>query len=200
MQPVDEFQQITEGLIFWQGYDPSVKADLCSTALRAGDEWFFIDPVPLAKEPLAELARIAPPSAIILTNGNHERGAKLFRETFSAKVIAHEEARGDFSIEVDEWLSGDSSAIRDGFSAVHLRGAARGDIALHAGSVLVVGDAMINLGQTGFTFLPDKYCENAKLLRESARRLIALEFEIMTFAHGLPIIAGAKRRLEYLLT
>jgi glyoxylase-like metal-dependent hydrolase (beta-lactamase superfamily II) len=200
MHPVDEFQQIADSLIFWQGYDPLVKADLCSTELRVGSEWFLIDPIPLAKGPLAELAEIAPPSAIILTNGNHERCAKIFRKKFSVPVIAHEDARGEFLIEIDEWLAGDSAVIRDKFSAVHLRGAAKGEIALHAGRVLVVGDAIINLDQTGFAFLPDKYCENAKQLRESARRLIAFEFEIMTFAHGLPIVSGAKRRLENLLT
>ena len=199
MQPVDEFQHITDGLFYWQGYDPAVKADLCSTAFRAGNEWFFVDPIPLAKEPLAELARIAKPSAIILTNGNHERSAQMFREKFSVPVIAHESACGEFSITVDEQISDTTPTLREGLAAISLIGAGKGEIAIHAGRLLVIGDALINLGQTGFAFLPDKYCENAKQLRESARRLLALDFEVMTFAHGLPIVSRAKQRLQNLL-
>ena len=198
MRPVDEFQQINDDLILWQGYDPSVKADLFSTALRAGGEWFFIDPIPLAKAPLAELARLAKPAAVILTNGNHERAAHAFREKFSVPVLTHEAAIGELSIAVDEQIT-DGATLRKGLVAVHLPGAGRGEIALHAGRVLAMGDALVNLDQTGFAFLPDKYCENARQLRQSARKLLALDFEIMTFAHGTPIVSGAKSRLENLL-
>lgn len=199
MRPSDEFQQIADHLIFWQGYDAAVKADLCSTALRVEGEWFFVDPILLAPEPLAELIAIAPPAAIILTNGNHERSATNYRERFKIPVLAHDDARGEISIPVDEWLTGESTAIRPGFMAVHLPGAGTGELALHAGRTLIVGDALINLGQSGFAFLPDKYCVSAKQLRQSARRLLALDFDVMTFAHGLPIVSGAKHRLEILL-
>ncbi len=200
MRPADEFQKIADGLFFWQGYDAAVKADLCSTALQVGAELFFVDPIPLAKEALAELTGIATPAAVILTNGNHERAAENFRERFNIPVFAHENSRGEISLAMDEWLVGENVAIRAGLTAVHLPGAGTGEMALHAHRTLVVGDALINLGQTGFAFLPDKYCANPKQLRESARRLLALDFDVMTFAHGLPIVADAKRRLKTLLT
>ena len=39
MTRADEIQSVTESLIFWQAYEPSVKADLCSCALKAGEGW-----------------------------------------------------------------------------------------------------------------------------------------------------------------
>lgn len=55
MHPIDDFQQVRNHLCFWQGYNPSVKADLCSCALQIESSLWFIDPIPLADEPLERL-------------------------------------------------------------------------------------------------------------------------------------------------
>lgn len=64
---------------------------------------------------------------------------------------------------------------------------------------MIIGDALINFEPYGFTFLPDKYCSDARELRASLRKLQSLSFERMLFAHGTPILANARERLTQLL-
>jgi hypothetical protein len=62
-----------------------------------------------------------------------------------------------------------------------------------------MGDALINLPQTGFVFLPDKYCHDPVTAKTSLEILLSLEIEIMTFAHGPAITLNAKEKLGELL-
>lgn len=83
-----------------------------------------------------------------------------------------------------------------------IEGAAPGEIALHfpgEGGTLVVGDALINMGSHGFSFLPAKYCQDARQMRRSLPQLLDCQFERILFAHGTPIVAQARRRLAELL-
>jgi glyoxylase-like metal-dependent hydrolase (beta-lactamase superfamily II) len=201
MQPADDFQSMPGGLSCWQGYDPSVKTDLSSTALEIEGELYFIDPIPLAAEPLEMLVTSTKPAGIILTSGNHERAAAAYRNKFTIPVYAHNAAREEFVIGIDRWLE-DGSSIGGVLTAVHLPGAAKGEIAIHsvAGKgIMLMGDALIHLEPYGFTFLPDKYCADAGLMKQSLRKLLQFSFEAMTFAHGLPVPSGARQRLEQLL-
>ena len=80
-------------------------------------------------------------------------------------------------------------------TAIAIEGAPAGEIAIYAdadGGSLVIGDALINMGSYGFTFLPAKYCANHKQMRRSLRKLLDYEFERILFAHGLPIVANAQ--------
>ena len=78
-------------------------------------------------------------------------------------------------------------------------GASPGEIALKFGQIVCVGDAVIHLPDHGFALLPDNYCTDAKLLRQSLRNLLRWEFTILTFAHGLPLTTQARGRLASLL-
>ena len=94
------------------------------------------------------------------------------------------------------------TAIAPNLEIAPIAGAPAGEIAVFStadGGTLVVGDAIINMDGYGFTFLPAKYCDDAKLMRKSLRRLLDFQFERLLFAHGAPIVSGARRRLEELL-
>jgi hypothetical protein len=64
---------------------------------------------------------------------------------------------------------------------------------------MVIGDALINFDPYGFALLPAKYCSNFKLMRRSLSKLLDYSFDQMFFAHGMPILAHARERLEFLL-
>jgi len=88
-----------------------------------------------------------------------------------------------------------------GALAVHsLEGAGPGEIALLGKSGgLHFGDAVIHLPEHGFSLLPEKYCTDARQMRESLRKLLRLDFTLLTFAHGLPIVTRARDQLAQLL-
>lgn len=194
-----EIQQVTDDVIFWQAYEPEVKADLTSCAVRGGKGWVIIDPIPLTRVALLELREIMEPFAIVLTNGNHARAAVEYRDRFELPVFAHADAVPELEIKIDEEL-GEGSTIAGDLTVVTVPGAGAGEIALYsAGKSLHLGDALINLEPLGFTFLPDKYCHDAKEMRRSLAKLAPLDFTLLTFAHGLPLVSQAKSRLSQLL-
>ena len=199
MPIAEEFQLVTDRLAFWQAYAPAVKCDLSCCALRMEGGLVFIDPIPLAVDALAELTQLAPPLAVVCTNGNHARAAEEYRARFGIPVLAHADAVAELGIAVDQVVA-DGEAILGGLGVIALPGAVAGEIALHSPhGTLHIGDALIHLEATGFALLPEKYCLDARELRRAAGKLLRIDFELLTFAHGLPLAAKARQRLETLL-
>jgi glyoxylase-like metal-dependent hydrolase (beta-lactamase superfamily II) len=198
MTHAEEFQTIRPGLLFWQAYEAAVKTDLSCCACQTAQGLVFIDPIPLDKAAEAELLAAVPPRAIILTSGNHARAAEQYRKRFSIPIYAHAAAAAEFSFEVDHIVS-DGETILDEFTVIALPGAASGEIALHRGDAVHAGDALIHVPPPGFALLPDKYCADPRELRQALGKLLRFPFELLTFAHGLPIVSQARQRLSQLL-
>jgi hypothetical protein len=196
--PAEEFQVVTPSLAVWQAYEPAVKCELTSAARRFGNELIFVDPIPLAKPALAELAEQAKPIAIILTNGNHARAAAEFRKRFSIPILAHTSSAAELGLTIDQPLADGDTALGR-FSVLEISGAPPGEIALHAEGIAHVGDALIHLDPLGFATLPEKYCADAAEMRRALGKLLRFDFEVLTFAHGLPLVSHARRRLASLL-
>lgn len=198
MSRADEFHQLRADLFVWQAYEPAVKTDLTCCACRTAQGLVFIDPIPLQKDAEAELLAIAPPRAIILTSGNHDRAAADYRKRFSIPIYAHADAVAEFSFPLDHTVA-DGETVLDEFTVIRIPGAAAGEIALHRGDAVHIGDALIHLAPYGFALLPDKYCDDPKEMRIALGKLLRIPFEVLTFAHGLPIVARARQRLSQLL-
>jgi len=198
MPRAEEFQQVRPDLCYWQAYDPAVKTDLSCCACVTAAGLVFIDPIPLQKDAEAELLALAPPRAIILTSGNHARAAEDFRRRFSIPIHAHAAAVPEFSFAIDHEVA-DGQTLLDEFTVATLPGAAEGEIALHRAGAWHLGDALIHAPPLGFTMLPDKYCADPRELRRALEKLLRNPFELLTFAHGLPIVARARQRLSQLL-
>ena len=195
MACAEEFQTVREDLFFWQAYDASVKVDLSCCARQTSRGLVFIDPIRLADEALDELTARRRPAAIVLTNGNHERAARDFRERFQIPIYAHRDAlAGPGEVDLRE-----GEALMDELAVVELPGASPGEIALHGAGVLHVGDALIHLPPAGLGILPDKYCSDPKQHRHSLGKLLSFPFDALTFAHGLPLVTQARERLSQLL-
>jgi hypothetical protein len=196
-----EFDQIQPGLSIWQAYDSAVKADLFSTAISAKSGIFLVDPIQLDKAPLAHLLRRDSVAGVIVTNGNHFRATDDFLRRFSVPLFARRESLPmDLPVDFSEVVDG--MTIHGELEMTAIDGAVSGEIALyHAanGGTLVIGDALINFDPYGFTFLPEKYCQDARQMRNSLRKLLRFNAERILFAHGLPILTRANERLRELL-
>ena len=198
MEP--DLHRLGSDAFIWQRYNPSVKAEFFSTALnnRAGTS--LIDPTPLSDELLAPALGEHRIAGVFVTNANHARAAAAFSTRFAVPIFAQAAAGAEINeAAVTAVHDGDTHL---GLQVVALDGAAVGEIALYssdgAGTV-VIGDAVINFGSNGFALLPAKYCENSRLLPKSLRKLLTLKFERMLFAHGTPILSGARAKLAELL-
>jgi len=195
MKAVPEAQRVAAHLWFWEAYEPAVKCDLSCVALRSEAGWIFIDPIPLAVNAMAEILEIAPAAAVVATSGNHERACCVVADALGVPFYAPEcEVTPDRRLAAGQVVFGDV--------AVHaVPGAGPGEIALwHAASrTLCLGDAVIHLPSHGFALLPEKYCADFRAMRGALDGLCDLEPEIITFAHGTPILVGAREKLRALL-
>lgn len=208
MKPADDYADLGSAdprlsvLACWEAYSAESKVDYHSSALGVDGQLYLIDPILLQRELRDELTATAAPAAILLTSGNHARAAETYRKQLSIPIYAHADAREELGIELDGEFLHTSTAELNAFEIIPLPGGAAGEVAIFTplnGGVVIVGDALINLSAYGFSFLPEKYCSDGKELRRSLSQLLAFSFETMLFAHGQPIVAGARRRLETLL-
>jgi glyoxylase-like metal-dependent hydrolase (beta-lactamase superfamily II) len=201
MSPATDVNQVRSGLFVWQNYDPSVKADLFSTALETAAGLFLIDPIRLATEAFDELAGTRKLAGVIVTNANHHRDSVRQANRFSLPLFAHVDAA--LPPEVRQLRKLESGTLLgEDLRAIAIEGAAPGEIVLHHekdNGTMVVGDALINFEPYGFTFLPAKYCSNGKQMCRSLRQLLDFEFERMLFAHGTPLLNSARKQLQQLL-
>jgi hypothetical protein len=214
MAVAQEFQRINPRVAFWQAYEPAVKCDLSCCALKCREGWVWVDPIGLAA--MDALLAEAPPAAIVLTNGNHARASAALRERLDVPVIAHTDAGTELvaDVTVDRWVTGEDALLFPELRVFRIHGAGPGEIALLLtpalarvneaagdtcpGNVLVLGDAVVNVAPVGFAFLPDKYCSDPRALRESVEKLLRFDFELLTFAHGAPLVTGPKDKLRLL--
>jgi hypothetical protein len=195
-----EVEPVALGIRLWRFYDPSVKADLFSTALETPAGTYLLDPIPLAPEALPSLMSRTKIAGIIVTNENHQRAAAQFAETF--KVPIYLDAALASATKLPGVAPIQESSLPAELKSIALEGGPAGEIAIHfstSDGTMVIGDVLINFEPYGFALLPAKYCSNFKLMRRSLSKLLDYSFERMLFAHGMPIMSHARDRLELLL-
>lgn len=201
MNPADEIAEVAPNGYLWHNYDATVKADLFSSALKTEDGLCLVDPIPLRADALAQLIGNGKVAAIIVTNENHRRAADQFAARWDLPIAAQPATYGASPPAKFHALT-DGESIATNIKVISIDGAPPGEIALHhsAGEgAMVIGDGLINFAPHGFSLLPAKYCSNAKQMRRSLDKLLEYKFEMMLFAHGDPILSGARARLEILL-
>jgi glyoxylase-like metal-dependent hydrolase (beta-lactamase superfamily II) len=201
MTTADELHPVANTLLFWQAYDPEVKADLSSTAIATEDGLFLVDPIPLADAAMKQLSQTRSLAGVIVTNANHLRASVQFAEQFDLPVFARP---GTFPDTAPSRLTEIENGARicNSLEVIAIEGAVPGEIVLNSSgndAALIVGDALINFEPYGFTFLPRKYCSNQKQMRQSLRKLLDRQAERILFAHGTPILSQASARLQQLL-
>ena len=190
--PFQEFP----GILQWFIDSPEHRVELTSHAVWTADGCLIFDPIPC---PSGMALPEKGPTRIVLTNENHERAAAAWRQASGVaggEIWASPEAGLELR-DVRRW-----SAIHDdwpGWIRVPLPGGPAGETAFHnpARSLVVFGDAVVNLTGRGLEILPDKYCQDAEMLRTSLRRLPA--FDRALFAHGAPVWEDAGARIAALL-
>ena len=201
MALAQELERVGPGIFIWQVYDPAVKAELFSTALTTDSGAYLVDPIPLAADALAALRTRVETIGIFVTNANHGRAAAEFARDFSVPTYAHHSLHE--TTEFAEAVAvNEGQTLVGGLTVIAIDGGAAGEMALHCllnGGTMVMGDALINFEPHGFGLLPSKYCLDPKLMRRSLRKLLDYSFARIFFAHGIPVLSGARAKVEQLL-
>ena len=201
MHSTVEVNTLRPGLFVWHRYDQAVKADLFSTGITTAAGLYVVDPISPSDEAVAGLLSRSGLVGVIVTNANHARAAAASGEKGGVAIYVHQDAAAAVdSLRGVAIVPGPETP--PGLTTIGIEGAPAGEMAVHCasdGGTLIVGDALINFGANGFTFLPAKYCSNAKLMRKSLRKLLDYEFDRILFAHGTPIVSQARARLSALL-
>lgn len=190
--------EVLPGVFRWEAYSPTHKVELTSHAILRDGAVFIFDPIPLAdaaKQSLLEQGKL---TAIILTNQNHERAALDWQQALQVPVYASSMAK--LEIPAVERIS-PAQTEWHGWQLHHLAGGAGGEIAFRwpERSLVLLGDAVVNLPTRRLELLPDKYCENPAALRTSLRGLVAEPFSTLLMAHGMALTGDASTRLAGLL-
>ncbi|MGI9088072.1 MAG: hypothetical protein ACR2HH_10100 [Chthoniobacterales bacterium] len=194
-----EFHRVSARSFVWNRYDSSVKAELFSTGLGTAAGLWLVDPFSVEWSQLSGAIGGTTILGVVVTNENHWRAAAAFGEKLDVPIHAHPEATAE---PVSASVLSANTELAGNVIVVPIDGAPAGEIALFSkdeGGTVVIGDALINFGAHGFTFLPAKYCANQKRMRTSLRQLLDYQFERLLFAHGEPILTHARQRLAELL-
>jgi glyoxylase-like metal-dependent hydrolase (beta-lactamase superfamily II) len=188
--------EIVPGLFHYKIFDERIKSQSDSYALVAGGRVALIDPLPL--DP-AQLRRLGTVEAIVLGTPSHQRSAWHLRRDHKAKVYAPE-GFGDLEEKPDvTYKAGDALPL--GIRPLHAPGPAKAHHVFHIATkpgVLLCTD-LLHVGSKGIEFLPDKYMDDAARARESARRLLEIDFDILCFGHGDPVTKDARKTIAAVL-
>lgn len=198
MPSASTVSEILPGVHRWSAFSPEHKVELTSHSVRDGRSLLVFDPIPLTAEVSDWFPTPCAPDAVVLTNENHERDAGAWRDRYPLAIWAASEAQITLS-GVRRWDP--ARPPFEGWEIVPLPGGAGGETAwFHAERSLVVfGDAVLNLPGRGLEVLPAKYCRDLPMLRASLRTLVRRPFDNAVFAHGGPLLGEASSRIAVMI-
>ena len=182
--------EVVPGLFHYTIEDERIKTQSHGYALVAYGKVALIDPLPL--DP-AQIARLGKVETIVIGTPSHQRSAWAYRRDHQAKVYAPE-GYSDLDEKPDATYR-DGASLPGGLRPLHAPGPHKAHYAFHLDrkpGVLLCTD-LWHVTAQGIEFLPDKYMNDAGRARESARRLLEVNFDILCFGHGNPIARGARK-------
>ncbi len=194
-------REIVTGIFSWPWFSEPHGYNFNGHFIRHADGNLCVDPVEPSEEDMAEMARQGV-ARILITNRNHSRAANKIRARTGARTAIHPadapHARSEGAELDDELKIGDKVGP---FVVVGAPGKSLAEVVLHwrERKILLVGDALVGDPPGKCKLLPDKVVDDPPRFRESARGLLALDFDALLVGDGVPILQSAKERLRELI-
>jgi glyoxylase-like metal-dependent hydrolase (beta-lactamase superfamily II) len=194
-------REILTGIYTWPWFSEPHGYNFNGYFIRHADGNFCVDPVEPSEEDLAEMAGQGV-ARILITNRNHSRAANKIRARTDARTAIHpadaRHARSEGAVLDDQLNPGDKVGP---FVVIDAPGKSLGEVVLHwpERKILLVGDAVVGDPPGKCKLLPNKVVDDPPRLRDSARQLLALDFDILLVGDGVPILSSAKERLRELV-
>ena len=194
-------REILPNIFTWPWFSEPHGYNFNGHLIRHADGNLCVDPVEPSDDDLAELARQGV-ARILITNRNHSRAANEIRARTGARTAIHPadapHARSEGAALDDELNPGDKVGP---FVVIDAPGKSPGEVVLHwpERKILLVGDAVVGDPPGKCKLLPDKVVDDPARLRDTARGLLALDFDSLLVGDGVPILQSAKERLRELV-
>ena len=194
-------REILTDIFTWQWFSEPHNYNFNGHFIRHAGGNLCVDPVEPSEDDLAELARQGV-ARILITNRNHSRAANKIRARTGARTAIHPadwpHARSEGAELDDELKIGEKAGP---FVVVGAPGKSLGEVVLHwpERNILLVGDAVVGDPPGKCKLLPDKVVDDPARLRDTARELLSLDFDILLVGDGVPILQSAKERLRELV-
>ena len=205
-------REILSGIFTWGGAYPDMPWDLNGFAIRLDDGGtILVDPPAPADADWPQLDALKPIHKIVVTNRDHDREAALFHERYHAPVVAGANEAGGFAtLMVDETVN-EGDVLPGGLRVIHLPGKSPGEIGLYfepsrhnlsksVGGIVLLGDALIGHPAGKLRFVPENKLDNPAQLKESLKKLLALEFDVLLLCDGHSLLKAARQKVEQFLT
>jgi hypothetical protein len=194
-------KEIAPGIFHWTAEHPRIHIDVSSYFIA--DSRTLLDPLVPPDQGLEWFEGDRTPRAIALTNRHHDRHAKRFAEAFGiGPVLVPESGLHEYEekdLDVMGYAIGEE--IVSGIVVHEVASICPDDMALEIRSAgaLAMADGLIRY-RGKLMFVPDDYLdepeETKRGLVESFRRLLDVDFDTLLFAHGEPLVGGAKDALR----
>ncbi|HEU4403454.1 MAG TPA: MBL fold metallo-hydrolase [Candidatus Polarisedimenticolia bacterium] len=189
--------EVVPGLFHYQVHDERIDHISDGYAVVDKGRVILIDPLPIDGATLARLGAIGD---IVVASASHQRSAWSYRRQTNASVHAPQGAQGLDEPPDATFRGGDR--LPGGLRAMHAPGPKGPHYVLHLDrgpGVVLCTDLLLHDPGKEIAFLRDKYLQDPKQARESARALLGLKFEVICFGHGAPILKGGRKAVEDLL-
>jgi glyoxylase-like metal-dependent hydrolase (beta-lactamase superfamily II) len=192
-----DIETVAPGVWRWSVEDDRIGYESDAHAIASGNGIVLIDPLRLET---AALERLGPAEAICLTAACHQRAAWHYRRQFGVKVYAPVGTRPMEEEPDIRYQAGD--VLPGGLQAIHTPGP---EVAHYAfllpqpRGILFCPDLLSHAEGEPLAFVPAAYHESPALTRQSVRNLLALDFAVICFDHGVPLRDDPKAALRALL-
>jgi hypothetical protein len=194
-----QIAEIAPGVLHWSAFHPRIRQTVHSHYVV--DAAAVLDP--MVPEGVVEALRERrPPERILLTNRHHYRQSERLVDEFGCTVLCPESGLHEFEggPDVEGYAYGDE--VAPGIVAHEVGSLCPDDAALHIGAgpgVLAFADGVIRW-EGELTFVPDFLMDDPEQTKRgivgSLRRLLELDFDALTFAHGEPLAGGGRKALN----
>jgi hypothetical protein len=149
----------------------------------------------LAELDLPQLLDAGPPTAIVITNANHERDTDHWRRLLSVPAWISPLAQVTLP-NLHRFPPGPGAW--HGWDLQPLQGGAPGEIAFRQPTLhlAILGDAIVNLPDRGLEMLPAKYGTDPSRLANDLLQWCAVPFDRLLVAHGNPVAPHASEHIR----
>jgi len=191
----ESVEEVVPGVWYWHVADERIGGYISAAHAVRGDEGIvLVDPLPLAEEALSGLGDV---SAVCLTTSSHQRSAWRLRRELGVGVWAPAASR-EVEEEPDERYS-EGDALPAGLRPIFTPGAGTTQHSLlldREGGVLFTPDLFVRPPGEPLALIPAEYAHDPEQARQTAERLLDLDFAVLCTGHGTPVTDDPKAAIR----